>query len=67
MARFVQRESRRLPIAQALMPQPPAAISVHDLTRRFGDAVAVDRLSFDVPSGAICGVTLIRFAVASRA
>src|ERR1700704_2258293 len=35
---------------------PPPAISVQDLTRRFGDAVAVDRLSFDVPAGAICGV-----------
>lgn len=34
----------------------PAAISVQDLTRRFGDAVAVDRLSFDVAPGAICGV-----------
>jgi ABC-2 type transport system ATP-binding protein len=34
----------------------PTAISVQDLTRRFGDAVAVDRLSFDVAPGAICGV-----------
>jgi ABC-2 type transport system ATP-binding protein len=32
------------------------AISVQDLTRRFGDTLAVDRLSFDVAPGAICGV-----------
>jgi ABC-type multidrug transport system ATPase subunit len=37
------------------MPAPPA-ISVQHLTRRFGDALAVDRLSFDVAPGAICGV-----------
>jgi ABC-2 type transport system ATP-binding protein len=37
------------------MPAPPA-ISVQQLTRRFGDALAVDRLSFDVAPGAICGV-----------
>ena len=35
---------------------PPPAISVQNLTRRFGPAVAVDRLSFDVAPGAICGV-----------
>ena len=33
-----------------------AAISVQDFTRRFGRTVAVDRLSFDVAPGAICGV-----------
>jgi ABC-2 type transport system ATP-binding protein len=33
-----------------------AAISVRDFTRRFGATVAVDRLSFDVAAGAICGV-----------
>jgi len=38
------------------MQPSPAAISVQNLTRRFGDAVAVDRLSFDVAPGAICGV-----------
>jgi ABC-2 type transport system ATP-binding protein len=32
------------------------AISVQDLTRRFRETVAVDRLSFDVRPGAICGV-----------
>ncbi len=34
----------------------PPAISVRHLTRRFGDVLAVDRLSFDVAPGAICGV-----------
>ena len=34
----------------------PAAISVQNLTRRFGETVAVDRLSFDVKPGTICGV-----------
>jgi len=33
-----------------------AAISVQDFTRRFGATIAVDRLSFDVAPGAICGV-----------
>jgi ABC-2 type transport system ATP-binding protein len=33
-----------------------AAISVHQLTRRFGQSLAVNQLSFDVASGAICGV-----------
>jgi ABC-2 type transport system ATP-binding protein len=34
----------------------PAAISVQNLTRRFGKTVAVDRLSFDIAPGTICGV-----------
>lgn len=38
------------------MSEPPAAISVQNLTRRFRDVLAVDRLSFDVKPGAICGV-----------
>jgi ABC-2 type transport system ATP-binding protein len=38
------------------MEAGPAAISVHQLTRRFGDSLAVNRLSFDVAPGAICGV-----------
>ena len=33
-----------------------AAISVRQLTRRFGESFAVNGLSFDVASGAICGV-----------
>jgi ABC-2 type transport system ATP-binding protein len=33
-----------------------AAISVQGFTRRFGKITAVDNLSFDVASGAICGV-----------
>jgi ABC-2 type transport system ATP-binding protein len=32
-----------------------AAIEVHDLTRRFGDFTAVDRLSFDVQPGEVFG------------
>lgn len=35
---------------------PSAAISVQGFTRRFGKTTAVDNLSFDVASGAICGV-----------
>jgi ABC-2 type transport system ATP-binding protein len=31
------------------------AITVHDLTRRFGDFVAVDHLTFDVPKGQVFG------------
>jgi ABC-2 type transport system ATP-binding protein len=31
------------------------AITVHDLTRRFGDFVAVDQLTFDVPKGQVFG------------
>jgi ABC-2 type transport system ATP-binding protein len=31
------------------------AIEAHDLTRRFGDFVAVDRLSFDIRSGEVFG------------
>jgi len=34
---------------------PPSAIAVRDLTRRFGDFVAVDRVSFDVRQGEIFG------------
>jgi ABC-2 type transport system ATP-binding protein len=33
----------------------PSAITVRDLTRRFGDFVAVDRVSFDVGQGEIFG------------
>src|SRR5712692_7985707 len=32
-----------------------SAIAVHDLTRRFGDFVAVDHLTFDVSEGEIFG------------
>jgi ABC-2 type transport system ATP-binding protein len=38
------------------MEAGPAAISVRQLTRRFGESVAVNGLSFEVASGAICGV-----------
>src|ERR1043166_3469790 len=31
------------------------AVEVHDLTRKFGDFVAVDHVSFDVPQGQIFG------------
>lgn len=31
------------------------AVDVHDLTRRFGDFVAVDRVSFQIPRGTIFG------------
>ena len=33
----------------------PNAIEVRDLTRRFGDFTAVDRISFDVQQGEIFG------------
>jgi ABC-2 type transport system ATP-binding protein len=32
------------------------AIAVNQVTRRFGESVAVNRVTFDVASGAICGV-----------
>jgi ABC-2 type transport system ATP-binding protein len=35
------------------MRQP--AISVEGLTRRFGRRLAVDRLTFQVPEGGVCG------------
>jgi len=38
------------------MERGQVAISVRQLTRRFGESVAVNGLSFDVASGAICGV-----------
>src|SRR5260370_42554438 len=31
-------------------------ISCHNLTRRFGGLTAVDRVSFEIPSGTICGL-----------
>ncbi len=41
-------------------PTPPAdrppAIVVHGLTKRFGDVVAVDDISFQVPHGAVTGL-----------
>jgi ABC-2 type transport system ATP-binding protein len=38
-----------------MLPAAPA-ISIRNLTRRFGSSLAVDRLSFEVAQGAICGV-----------
>src|SRR5438552_10584575 len=38
------------------MSSTAPAISVQNLTRRFRETLAVDRLSFDVHPGAICGV-----------
>lgn len=35
---------------------PPAAIELHELTKRFGDLVALDRLSLTVPAGEIFGL-----------
>ena len=32
-----------------------AAIEIHELTKRFGDVTAVDRLSFELPAGSITG------------
>ncbi len=37
------------------MPEDRVAIGVHELTKRFGDFVAVDRVSFEVPPGRIVG------------
>lgn len=37
------------------MSDAPPAIQLRDLTRRFGDFTAVDRVSFDVPPGTIFG------------
>ena len=33
----------------------PSAIEAHDLTKRFGDFVAIDRVSFSIPRGEIFG------------
>lgn len=38
-----------------LIANAASAVTVEDLTRRFGDFVAVDRVSFDVPKGEIFG------------
>jgi len=44
------------PIAHTARPLPPEpAVSVHGLTRRFGDFTAVDHVSFDVGHGEIFG------------
>ncbi len=32
------------------------AIAVHDLVKRYGDKVALDGVSFDVPRGTVCGL-----------
>jgi ABC-2 type transport system ATP-binding protein len=37
------------------MASDAAAVSVRDLTKRFGRLVAVDRLSFEVPAGVVAG------------
>lgn len=37
------------------MSELPLAVDVHNLTRRFGDFVAVDRVSFQIPKGSIFG------------
>src|ERR671930_730579 len=31
------------------------AIGIHDLTKRYGQRLAVDRLTFDVPAGSVTG------------
>ena len=38
-----------------VLPSQNAAISVTDLTKRYGERNAVDHISFDVPRGTICG------------
>jgi ABC-2 type transport system ATP-binding protein len=39
----------------AAVTQPESAVSVEGLTRRFGDLVAVNNLTFDVPAGGVVG------------
>lgn len=39
-----------------LQKSPQSAIQVHTLTHNFGDIKALDRISFDVPSGSLCGL-----------
>jgi ABC-2 type transport system ATP-binding protein len=36
-------------------PAPEALVTVHEVTRRFGSFVAVDRVSFDIPRGQVFG------------
>lgn len=38
-----------------MQPRPDLAVRVRELERRFGDFVAVDRVSFEVPAGEIFG------------
>ena len=40
----------------ALLGTPPAAVRVRELTKRYGTLLAADRVSFDVPEGAIFGL-----------
>jgi ABC-2 type transport system ATP-binding protein len=44
-----------MPLTEKVIEVPDKAIEVRDLTRRFGQFVAVDHLSFDVPRGEIFG------------
>jgi len=43
------------PPADAASPRDGILVRVRDLTRKFGDFVAVDRVSFDIPAGGIFG------------
>lgn len=51
----MSRSSGLFVMSQSLPPSTPA-ITVRDLTRRFGDFVAVDSVSFDIEPGAIFGL-----------
>ena len=44
-----------VPVAASIPPDAPVVIEAHDLTRRFGDFVAVDRVSFTIRQGEIFG------------
>ena len=43
------------PMNKTAKPGSPKCIEVHDLTRKFGDFIAVDNISFDVHEGEIFG------------
>ncbi|HEY3392322.1 MAG TPA: ATP-binding cassette domain-containing protein, partial [Lacipirellulaceae bacterium] len=36
--------------------EPAAVVDVHNLTRRFGDKLALDNVSFRVPTGSVVGL-----------
>ena len=54
-----QAQQPRPPHAQQRQPQEAAAplvVSLQEVSRRFGDVVAVDHVTIGVPQGAIVGV-----------
>ncbi len=52
--RVVRPRDRRTPPSIERLPEPaPVGIAVRDVTKRFGDFVALDRVSVDIPHGSL--------------